>query len=158
MSKHLNEVDMLTKLYSLLVAAGNFFQPFFLLAVRLFWGWQFFKTGLGKLGNIEAIASYFDSLGIAAPQFSAYMAATTETVGGLFLLFGFLSRLVALPLMVTMMVALLTAHYDITAMILEDPVAVTNLSAFTFLMASFIVFVFGPGLFSIDRMLKLEKP
>jgi len=148
---------MLTKLYSFLIVTGNFFQPFFLLAVRLFWGWQFFKTGLGKLGDIDSIASFFGSLNIPFPQFNAYLASITETVGGLFLLLGLLSRLVTLPLIVTMIVALLTAHYDVTSMIFDDPVSVTNLPPFTFLMASLIVFVFGPGLFSMDRILKLEK-
>lgn len=148
---------MLARLYSLLVTIGNFLQPVFLLAVRLFWGWQFFMTGLGKLGSIDTVAPYFDSLGIPLPYLNAYLAAGTEMAGGLFLLLGLLSRLVALPLMTTMIVALLTAHYDITSMIFEDPVAVTNLSAFTFLMAPLIIFVFGPGLFSLDHLLKLER-
>jgi putative oxidoreductase len=148
---------MFAKLYSFLIVTGNFFQPFLLLAIRLFWGWQFFKTGLGKLGNIGEIGSFFGTLNIPFPQFSAYLAATTEMVGGLLLLLGFFSRLVALPLIITMIVALLTAHYDVTSMIFEDPVAVTNLSAFTFLMASLIVFIFGPGLFSLDRILRNER-
>lgn len=148
---------MFVKWYSFLAVIGNFFQSLFLLAVRLFWGWQFFTTGLGKLGNIDTIAAYFDSLGIAVPQFSAYLVATTEMVGGALLLLGFLSRLAVLPLMITMVVALMTAHYEVTATIFEDPTSFTNLSAFSFFFASLIVFVFGPGVFSLDRILGLEK-
>lgn len=146
--------SFLTKFYQGLIAVGDFLQPFFLLAIRLFWGWQFFKTGIGKFADIGQVASYFETLRIPAPELNAYLAAAAETVGGLFLLLGFASRLAALPLMGTMVVALLTAHREATLMILDDPVAFVGQPPFTFLMAAAIVFIFGPGSISIDGLIK----
>lgn len=145
-----------SKFYHFLRRIGTLLQPIFLLAVRLFWGWQFFKSGFGKLEDLDGLATYFQTLDIPFPTISAYLASITEMVGGLFLLIGFFSRVVAIPLIFTMLVALFTAHYDVTSQILEDPVAFTNQSAFTFLLASAIILIFGPGFFSIDRAIKLE--
>ncbi|HEV8052779.1 MAG TPA: DoxX family protein [Parachlamydiaceae bacterium] len=146
-----------TAFYRSLISLGNFLQPIFLLAVRLFWGWQFFKAGLGKLDDITGTASFFETLGIPAPELNAYLAASTELVGGLFLMLGLASRLVALPLIGTMIVALLTAHYQATANIFDDPVKFVNQPPFTFLMASAIILIFGPGLFSIDAAIKRAR-
>ena len=34
----------------------------FLLAVRVFWGWQFMITGWGKLHNLAHVTQYFATL------------------------------------------------------------------------------------------------
>lgn len=146
----------LSKFYSSLAAIGNFLQPFFLLAIRLFWGWMFFKAGFTKFEDMEKVAGYFGKIGIPLSTFSAYLAATTEMVGGLFLLFGSMSRLVTIPLIITMIVALFTAHYETTSLIFSDPSKVLALGPFTFLMATLTIFVFGPGMFSLDALLKIE--
>ena len=39
------------------VAAG--LQPIFLLVIRLYWGWQFFQTGWGKLMDIPKVTAFF---------------------------------------------------------------------------------------------------
>ncbi len=51
-------------------------------------------------------------LGLPAPEFMAFMAGWTEFLGGWFLLFGILTRYIAIPLMFTMIVAAVTAHWD----------------------------------------------
>lgn len=140
--------------YEALIAIGNFLKPLFLLAVRLFWGWQFFQTGMGKFSDLNAIANYFSTLGIPAPGINAFMAAAAETVGGLFLMLGLATRLVSIPLIVTMVVAFLTAHTDAVKMLWEDPTQILMQTPFTFLLASIITFVFGPGPISIDGLLK----
>ncbi|MEI8124253.1 MAG: DoxX family protein [Parachlamydiaceae bacterium] len=136
---------------------GVFLQPFFLLAVRLFWGWEFIKTGVGKFTDIHVIATYFDSIGLPFPLMNAYAAASIEVVGGACLLVGLASRLISLPLMGTMIVALLTAHHEATFAIFDDPVTFVNQLPFTFLMAALIVFVFGPGRFSVDHVIGDRK-
>lgn len=146
-----------SKFYQQLINLGSFLQSFFLLAIRLFWGWQFLKTGVGKLSDIETIATYFGTLGFPAPLLNAYLAAGIETVGGLCLILGFASRLAAIPLIVTMIVALLMAHREATLMIFENPVALIGTTPFSFLMAGLIVFVFGPGKFSFDESLGLFR-
>ena len=150
-------MQILTKLYRGLIVVGDFLKPLFLLGVRLFWGWQFLKTGLGKFGDIHAIANYFQSLSIPAPLLNAYLAAGTEVVCGFLLLIGFASRLASIPLMITMSVALLTAHRTATLAVLDDPVTFVNQLPFTFLFAVLTIFVFGPGMFSIDALIKRFK-
>jgi len=140
--------------YLVLIAIGNNLQSLFLLAVRLYWGWQFFITGIGKFSNIEKIADYFRSLHIPFPELNTYLTASTETIGGMCLLLGLASRLVSIPLAFAMSVALATAHIDAVKTIFEDPQNFVSQPPFNFLLAAIIVFIFGPGKFSIDFLLE----
>lgn len=141
----------LERCYLGLTKIGEMLQSPFLLIVRLFWGYAFFFAGFFKLINIDPVIGFFTSLGIPYPTFSAYLAAYVELFGGLFLFFGLASRLVAIPLIVNMVVAYLTAEKDALAMILMDPFNFVMRTPFTFLLAALLIFLFGPGFFSIDR-------
>ncbi len=77
---------------------------------RLTLGYVFIESGWGKLHNLPKIVAYFGELGIPAPQFQAPLAATAELVCGILLLVGLATRLASLPLVVTMIVAILTAR------------------------------------------------
>lgn len=145
---------LLKTLYSILISIGHWLQPIVLLAIRLFWGWQFFLTGSGKLRDIGPIIDYFQTLGIPWPEVNAYLSATTECVGGLCLLVGFASRLVSIPLAITMTVALLTAHSEAIMNITSAPLDVVTQLPFTFWWAAILIFTFGPGAVSIDALLK----
>lgn len=138
--------------YSMLIAIGTFLQPFILLGIRLYWGWGFFQAGKSKLENMDPIIEYFGTLGISS--FNAYIAAIIECAGGLCLMIGFATRLVAVPLIVTMVVALLTAHQEAVLNIFNDPETFTQQSPFSFLLAALIVFAFGPGGISVDGVIK----
>lgn len=126
------------------------------MAIRLFWGWLFFKAGLDKLKDIDSIIGYFTSLGIPFPGISAYLAALTEMIGGALLFIGLGTRLAAIPLIFTMGVALFTAHREITLMLLDDPMKVMALGPFTFLLTCLILLIFGPGCISIDGAIKSQ--
>src|SRR3569832_81046 len=69
----------------------------------------FIGTGWGKLNNLGSTIEYFTSLHIPAPAFNARLAAGTEFVGGVLLLLGLFTRLAALPMAFTMVIAILTA-------------------------------------------------
>jgi putative oxidoreductase len=144
------------KFYSTLVSIGNFLQPFFLLAIRLFWGWQFFKAGFTKFDDMAKVAAFFGKAGIPLPTFNAYLVAIVEMFGGLFLFFGYASRLVAIPLMITMLVALLATQNEAVLKLFSEPSKILAAAPFTFLMAAATIFVFGPGVFSLDRFTKAE--
>ncbi len=77
---------------------------------RLTLGWVFIESGWGKLHSLPKVIAYFGELGIPAPQFQAPLAATAEFVCGILLLVGLATRLASLPLIVTMIVAILTAR------------------------------------------------
>ncbi len=107
--------------YRLLIKAAERLQSPLLLAIRLYWGWQFLLTGRGKLMNHGKVAGFFQSLHIPFPTFNAYLAGWTECCGGLLLLAGLGSRLVSLPLIFAMIIAYLTAEIDTVKGIFRRP-------------------------------------
>ena len=76
---------------------------------RLTVGWVFLQSGWGKLQNLPKVVAFFTELGIPAPQFQAPLAATAEFACGALLLVGLFTRVATLPLIATMVVAILTA-------------------------------------------------
>jgi putative oxidoreductase len=76
-----------------------------LLAVRLYWGFQFAQTGWGKLHNLAKITGYFASLNIPFPALSAHFVSGLEFLGGILLMLGLFSRPTALLLAGDMAVA-----------------------------------------------------
>lgn len=134
-------------------AIGLALQPALLLGVRFYWGWQFFVTGKGKLMNIARTAEFFGSLHIPLPTVNAYFVGGLECFGGLLLLVGLTSRPVAALLGVNMIVAYLTAHRDSVFNLWNDSDNFVTQAPFLFLLASLIVFCFGPGAWSVDAVL-----
>ncbi len=139
--------------YDMLVKGASHLQSPLLFVIRLYWGWSFFQTGLGKLQNLGKTTEFFQSLGIPLPGLNAAMAGTTECIGGLLLLVGLASRLAALPLIVTMIVAYLTAELETVKNIFSEPDKFLAADPFLFLLAAVLVLVFGPGAFSLDRLI-----
>ncbi len=82
------------------------------LALRVYLGPIFVLAGMNKLSNAANVASYFEFLGIPAPELMVYVAGLTEFVGGIALLAGLAVRWFAIPLMFTMIVAAATAHWE----------------------------------------------
>lgn len=86
------------------------------LALRLYLAPIFIAVGLHKFMNIEDIASWFGNpdwgLGLPAPRLMAILAASTELFGGIALLLGIAVRWLAIPLMITMLVAIFAVHWD----------------------------------------------
>jgi putative oxidoreductase len=140
--------------YEGLIAAGEHLQSTLLLAIRLFWGYQFFLSGWGKLHNIADVADFFRDLGIPLAGANAYVASSIECFGGLLLIFGLGTRLIAIPLAFTMVIAYLTAHWEATSHLFSDPIMFLKEPPFTFLLITIILFAFGPGNFSLDYLLE----
>ena len=146
-------MQTLTNLYRLLIRVANSLQSPFLLAIRLYWGWQFAQTGWGKLGDINKVIHFFTSLGIPAPALNAWFVSGLELAGGILLILGLGSRLIALPLVIDMIVAYITADHEALLQFFSDPDKFYAAAPFTFLFASLIVLIFGPGKFSLDALL-----
>lgn len=132
---------------------GNLLQTPLLLAIRLFWGWQFMIAGWGKLTNLERTAGFFGDLHLPLPYVSAFLAGSAECFGGALLLIGLMSRLAALPLIFTMIVAYATAGHEELTAISRDPDKFVSATPFLFLFASLIILAFGPGAVSVDQWL-----
>jgi putative oxidoreductase len=128
-------------------------QGWFLLAVRLYWGWQFLETGWGKLHNLEKVTGYFATLGIPLPGVQAPFVAGLEFMGGLLLLLGLGARIVALPLTVNMLVAYVVADREALLSVFSEPDKFYAAAPYTFLFAAVLVLLFGPGRLAVDGWL-----
>ncbi len=144
----------ITNLYTLLIRAANSLQSPFLLVVRLYWGWQFAQAGWGKLSDINKVINFFTRLGIPVPALNAWFVSSLEFAGGILLILGLGSRLIALLLTIDMVVAYVTADRDALNKIFSDPDKFYAAAPYTFLVASLIILIFGPGKFSLDAMLE----
>ena len=146
-------VSRIRDAYALLVRLASYFQSPLLLVLRLYWGWAFFQTGSGKLGDLSGPTKFFTELGIPFPAFNAVLVGCTESVCGILLLLGLASRLAAFPLIITLIVAYLTADREALLAIFSDTDKFLEATPFLFLLASFIIFAFGPGVFSLDYLI-----
>jgi putative oxidoreductase len=143
----------LLQLYRRFSRLFSYLQSPFLLAVRLYWGWQFAQSGWGKLHNLDRITNFFTSLNIPLPAVSAHFVSGLEFVGGILLIVGLGTRLIGLVLAANMLVAYWTADREALLSIFSDPGKFYVADPYTFLFASILVLVFGAGLFSVDAYL-----
>lgn len=149
----------IAKPYSWLVMIGDSLQSIFLLVFRLYWGWQFFTIGQGKLFHHEKVAGFFGTLHIPFPSLSAWFVGGLECFGGLLLLVGLCSRPVALLLTISMTVAYLAVPADQAKVlsIFHNPNPFLSADPFFFWLTAVLVFCFGPGLVSLDALIKRSR-
>jgi len=147
-------LNLARRCYEVVVLNANLMQSPLMLFLRVYFFWQLFLTGIGKLSNIGKISEYFTSLGIPLPTLNAYLAGSTETFCSLFLIFGLASRLAAIPVAVTMIVAYLTADQEAVMNMLSNSDKFVKADPFPFLLLALIVLAFGPGQLSVDALLK----
>ena len=115
---------------------------------RLTVGLVFMGTGWGKLHSLPDVTDFFASLHIPAPGFNARLTAATEFFGGLAILLGLGTRLVALPLAFTMVIAILTAKRgDITGL-----TALVGFEEWSYLVFFIWLAVAGAGPLSLDNL------
>ena len=121
-----------------------------LLFMRLVLAYGFWGTGMMKWKNIDGVAEWFGSMGIPFPTLNAYLAATTEIVGVIFLILGLTIRIISLPLMFVMLVAIFTVHlhngFEAGNNGFEIPLY--------YLIMLFTLFIYGGGKISLDNLLR----
>jgi putative oxidoreductase len=150
-------MSFLTKIQSLLVKVGRFLQSPVLLVIRLYWGWQFFLTGRGKLLHLDKTTAFFASLNIPAPKLNAILASSTECSCGILLILGLFSRFASLALIGVMCTAFITADREAVTSIFSDPSKFLGADPFLFLYAAVLVFAFGPGRIAVDSLVFKDK-
>lgn len=143
----------LLNLYRRITAGLSLLQSPMLLAVRLYWGFQFAQTGWGKLHNLGRITEFFAGLNVPAPAFTAPAISSLEFVGGILLMLGLFSRPIAFLLACNMFVAYWTADRDALISVFSDPGKFYAADPYTFLFASLMVLIFGAGLFAVDTLI-----
>lgn len=121
-----------------------------LLLMRLVLAYGFYTAAAAKWSNIEAVAEWFGSLGIPAPLLNTYLAASAEAAGVVLLTLGFASRIISIPLIITMIVAIATVHlhngFEASENGYEIPLY--------YLIMLFTLLINGAGKISIDNFLQ----
>lgn len=124
--------------------------------LRVISGIVFLAHGYQKLfvWGIHGVAGTFGQMGIPLPITSAYLATFAEFFGGLALLVGFATRLAAIPVGFTMVVALLQVHLKGGFYL---PTGVEYV--LVLLTANVAMLIGGGGAFALDNvMFKEGKP
>jgi len=108
-------IGILNRLQDLLdgLRALDFLAP---LAMRLYLAPVFWMAGTNKLDDMQSTIAWFGNpdwgLGLPMPALMAWAAALTEAGGALLLLVGLATRWISIPLMITMVVAAVTVHWQ----------------------------------------------
>ncbi len=128
----------------------SFLKDLPLLFMRLVLAYGFWGPAMMKWNNMNAIADWFDSMGIPFPTVNAYLSATTEITGVFLLLLGIGTRIISIPLMVVMLVAIFSVHihngFEAGNNGFEIPLY--------YLIMLFALLVYGPGRYSLEGLLK----
>lgn len=119
------------------------------LLLRLTIGLIFIQTGWGKLHSLDNVTVFFTNLGIPMPYANAVLVACTEFFGGAALILGLATRLAAIPMSITMVVATLTAVWPK----LDDKIDVFGKEEFVYFVIFVAIALLGPGPISVDHLI-----
>jgi putative oxidoreductase len=103
-------MEQFTKCYTKFTNLFDYVGDLGQLALRFVLAYTFFSPAMMKLSDINSTASWFGYMGIPFPTLNAYMAAGTEALGVVLLTLGLLTRFISIPLIITMIVAIITVH------------------------------------------------
>lgn len=105
----------LVNLYQKFLNVSRYGEGLAPLALRLYLAPVLMQAGYNKLAHFEDTVAWFANpdwgLGLPMPTLMATLAAGTEFFGACLLLVGLATRLISIPLMVTMLVAAFTVHW-----------------------------------------------
>ena len=87
--------------------------PSSIIFLRLMAGGVFFWEGILKFVYVNQGLGRFTKLGFPMPELTANFVATTEIIGGLFLLFGLFTRFTAFWFIIEMIVAILSTKISL---------------------------------------------
>ena len=140
------------------------------VVLRLMAGSVFLWEGLLKFVFANQGVGRFTKLGFPAPELTAHLVGTLEIVGGLLLIAGLLTRVIAVPFIIEMIVAMLSTKISMyfgTSPLPLPPVppqiglwAVLHeiRSEYAQLMVVMFLLSAGPGRWSLDALLARREP
>lgn len=117
----------------------------FLLALRIFFGLLLMSHGIQKWAHFQELSiSFPDPLGVGS-TLSLALAIFAELGCSMAFIIGFLYRLAMIPMIFTMSIAFFVIHAN-------DPFSTKEL-AFIYLVVFILMYISGPGKFSVDYWL-----
>ena len=120
------------------------------LFARITVGWVFLWSGWGKLNSLPQVTANFIGWGVPFPHILTPVVSGIEFFGGLFLLLGFLPRLSAGALGVTMIVAIRAARWGEV----DSLETLLGFDEFEYLALFLWLAIAGAGPVSLDHLLQ----
>ena len=121
-----------------------------LLFLRLVLAYGFYNPVMMKLKDVNAIGGWFESMGYPLPYLNAYLATITEGLGVILLVLGLGTRIISVPLMIAMLVAIFTVHYANGFNAGDNGYEIP----LYYLLMLFTLFIMGPGRLSVDHLIR----
>ena len=120
------------------------------LLFRIVLAYGFYGPAIMKLRNFEGIVEWFSSMGLPFPKLNAILATGTETAGFVLIFLGLATRIISIPLMIVMIVAIITVHlgngFEAGNNGSEIPIY--------YILMLISLFITGPGKISFDAFIK----
>jgi putative oxidoreductase len=143
----------ITKLCKLVEPVLEKLQSVSLLFLRLILAYGFYEPAKMKWSDISSVAEWFGSMGFPLPTLQAYLAASTEALGVLLLTLGLATRLISIPLMVVMIVAITTVHLPHGFSSGDNGFEIP----LYYMLMLFVLVTHGAGKYSVDHFLNRDK-
>jgi putative oxidoreductase len=137
------------------------------LILRLVVGFGFMAHGWAKLSRGTAgFEKLLQQTGVPLPHLTSYIVPYVELLGGFAILIGALTAIVAIPLIATMLVAMITIQFKfgyssvktigLTASgpLFGPPGYEINL---LYIAALIALILYGPGMYSVDQWLATKR-
>jgi putative oxidoreductase len=141
------------KIYLEFSRLSEYLKSFSLLVARLLVAYGFYEPAMMKWNDMKSVAEWFGSMGIPFPTLNAYMAASTEITGVVLLTLGLFTRLISIPMIIIMIVAIVTVHLHNGFSAGDNGFEIP-----LYYMAFLLIFLsHGAGKFSLDRLIFGEK-
>ena len=143
----------ITKFCALVEPVLEKLQSVSLLFLRLTLAYGFYGPASMKWSDISSVAEWFGSMGYPLPTLQAYLAASTEGLGVLLLTLGLATRLISIPLIIVMIVAIVTVHLPNGFSSGDNGFEIP----LYYMLMLFVLVTHGAGKFSIDNLLAKKK-
>ncbi len=131
------------------------------LLLRLGLGISFMIFGLEKIFNLGEVSMFFSNLGVLFPKHMAYFVSYAELIGGLLILLGLFTRIVAICFSFILPIAIVLIRVKVTLAIEGSELPLTHLSnsaaLISYLFGFLVIVILGHGRLSLDGFLKSLK-
>lgn len=118
-----------------------------ILFVRIFFGALFLMHGLDKMMNFSQLSVTYPSVFGLGSYATLMLAIFCEFACSIFLITGTLTRIILIPMVVSMAVAFFDIH---------DGMMPDGELSLIYLIVFFVLFVTGPGRYSVDYLIDMK--